>query len=106
MWALQSNLGRPREPGPRLPVVWHSPTWDRAGSAQRSQPHPTEMRSPVKCVSSIKEKMEKMETSAGKLSALLDTYGLGDGAARGSQGIQAQRNKGNFKRHKQTSRIT
>lgn len=49
-------------------------------------PH-AKMRSLVKSVSSIKEKMEKMETSAGKLSALLDTYGFGDGAARGSQGI-------------------
>lgn len=49
-------------------------------------PH-AKTRSPVKSVSSIKEKMEKMETSAGKLSGLLDTCGFGDGAARGSQGI-------------------
>jgi len=67
-------------------------------------PHAT-MHSPVKSVSSAKEKMEKMETSAGKLSGLLDTCGFGDGAARASQGIRAQRNKGNFKRHKQASRI-
>lgn len=47
----------------------------------------TKMHSPVKSILSIKEKMEKMETSAGKLSGLLDTCGLGDGAAVGSQGI-------------------
>ncbi|CAM9427908.1 unnamed protein product, partial [Bubo scandiacus] len=35
------------------------------------------MHSPVK---SIKEKTEKMETSAGKLSGLLDTCEFGDGA--------------------------
>lgn len=45
------------------------------------------MHSPVKSVPSIKEKMEKIETSAGKLSGLLDTCGFGDGAPRGSQGI-------------------
>lgn len=45
------------------------------------------MHSPVKSVPSIKEKMEKMETSAGKLSGLLDTCRFGDGAPRGSQGI-------------------
>lgn len=47
-------------------------------------PH-TKVHSPVKSVSSIS--MEKMETSAGKLSGLLDTCGFGDGTARGSQGI-------------------
>lgn len=46
------------------------------------------MHSPVKFVPSVKDKMEKIETSAGKLSGLLDTcFGFGDGAPRGSQGI-------------------
>lgn len=46
-----------------------------------------EMHSPVKSVPSIKEKMEKIETSAGKLSGLLDTCRFRDRAPRGSQGI-------------------
>lgn len=92
-----------------MPACSSTAARDEFGLWQHSEepcwPH-TLRCSSVKSDSSIKDKMEKMETSAGKLSALLDTCGLGDRTAIGSQGIQAQRNKGNFKRHKQTRRIT